>query len=67
MKGHRRSLEATNDGHYFADCGCGESLGVYPSRAAASAAHLAHTEGRDPQGKVAPIILVGPRPHGMQS
>lgn len=42
MSGHKRLLEATNHGHYFADCGCGASLGVYPSRSSAAAAHTAH-------------------------
>ena len=65
MKGHKRSLEATNDGHYFADCGCGETLGVYSSRDAAAAAHTAHIEGREPQGRVKPVVQFGPPPHGM--
>ena len=64
MKGHKRLLEATNDGHYFADCGCGASLGVYRSRTLASAAHTAHVEGREPQGKVRPVIHLTPRAHG---
>ena len=65
MKGHKRLLEATNNGHYFADCGCGASLGVYRSRNLASAAHGDHIEGREPHGRARPIIQVGPRPHGM--
>lgn len=65
-KGHRRLLEATNHGCYFSDCACGWAGGVYNDRAMAAAAHADHVAGREPVGKVAPVLLFGP-PAGGQS
>lgn len=65
MKGHKKILEATNGGNYFADCSCGSNLGVYRSRAIAIKAHAAHLSGLDGPAKVKPIILLG-RSHDEQ-
>ena len=51
MTDHQFTPERTNHGAYFSDCSCGWSGGVYPSRADAKRAHIAHVmvayTGRD--------------------
>lgn len=57
---HRFKPEATNGGHYFADCSCGWTGGVYRSRAAAKLAHAAHRDGTPPPPPVRPAVLLAP-------
>ena len=42
---HERVLESTNAGHYFSECSCGGSFGVFPSRKEAAAIHAVHAAG----------------------
>lgn len=49
---HKARPEATNNGHYFADCSCGWSGGVYYGRTRAVEAVKAHREG----GAVPPSV-----------
>lgn len=56
----RGSYEATNAGHYFADCRCGWSGGVYPSRTDAVMAWSAHRDGRVVPQRVLPMVLIAP-------
>jgi hypothetical protein len=64
---HKRLLEATNYGHYFADCACGWSGGVHNGRARAIAAWQAHRDGAAPIEPVRPTIVFGGRPYGQAS
>jgi len=57
----RRILEATNAGHYFADCGCGWGGGVHASWAQAASAWRAHRDGRTPIEPVKAVLLVEAR------
>lgn len=60
MTGHKALLEATNAGHYFADCTCGWSGGVYYGRANARQAHSAHKDGLEVPPHVQPTVLLTP-------
>jgi len=62
-----RILEATNAGHYFADCGCGWSGGVHDRRAKAAAAWAAHRDGLPRVEPVKPIVQFGPRACGQET
>lgn len=55
---HKFLPEATNAGHCFCDCSCGASLGVYPSRADARRAWLAHVHGGPIPEPVKPTMLL---------
>lgn len=62
---HRSITEATNAGHYFSDCSCGWSGGVYPSRHDARYAWNAHTTGQTVPENVKPTFLIGGPAQGM--
>ena len=64
MLRHRRLLEATIHGHYFADCTCGWSGGVHDGRARATAAWQAHRDGTASIEPVRPTVVFAERPHG---
>lgn len=59
MTGHKAKPEATNGGHYFADCTCGWSGGVYYGRSAAVNAVHAHRAGLKGPENVKTTFLVG--------
>ena len=63
---HKRLLERTNHGCYFADCACGWAGGVHQSRLEAMVAWAAHRDGTEPVEPLRPIVQFGPRPHGME-
>lgn len=56
---HKFLPEATNNGHYFSECSCTWSGGVYTSRASAMAAYRAHVDGRDIPPPVGTVFLFG--------
>jgi hypothetical protein len=64
MAGCKRLIEATNAGHYFAECACGWRGGVHLGRTRAVDAWLAHRDGLAPVEPVRPLVLFGPRPRG---
>ena len=64
-KQHRAMIEATNAGHYFADCSCGWSGGVYYGRTVAREAHAAHVMGGPGPRPVQAEVYIGPRARGM--
>lgn len=53
---HKRVLEATNAGHYFADCSCGWAGGVHRDRAQAIIAWQAHRDGTPRVEPVRPVV-----------
>lgn len=57
---HRKVLERTNGGNYFADCTCGWQGGVHRDRAAATRAHAAHLNGGERVEPVRPVLLICP-------
>jgi hypothetical protein len=61
----KRILEATNAGHYFADCECGWSGGVHFGRIQASKAWEAHRSGLTPIPPVMPVVRFGGPAQGM--
>jgi len=63
----KRELEATNGGHYFAECRCGWSGGVHRDRAQAIIARQAHRDGTERVQPVLPTLLIGPRAHGQEA
>ena len=58
MTDHRFEPERTNGGCYFADCSCGWAGGVYPTRADAKRAHIAHVMGRPMPEPLKPQLLL---------
>jgi hypothetical protein len=63
----KRILEATNAGHYFADCECGWSGGVHHNRTRANDAWAAHVNGHPPVVPVKATLTFGPPAQGMTS
>lgn len=64
---HKRLLERTNGGCYFAECRCGWSGGVHPDRYFANRAWEAHRDGGEPPAPIPTVVLFGPRAHGQGS
>ena len=61
MSDHKFEAERTNHGCYFADCSCGWSGGVFPSRGDAKLAHTAHVTGSTIPDPIRPALLLAPR------
>lgn len=67
MSNHKFKPEATNAGHYFSDCSCGWSGGVYPSRTDAKEAWRAHVDVTTPPEPVKPVLLIGKSARGQET
>lgn len=67
MAAHKFKPETTNGGNCFADCSCGWSGGVHPTRQRAKDAWNAHVNGGPPVEPLRPELLFGPRARGMEA
>lgn len=62
---HKFKPETTNGGACFADCACGWTGGVHPSRPRAREAWAAHRDGGERVEPINPTFLIGGPARGM--